>query len=295
MMAHRVMTVACVLALAAAAPALAQESWVDLSATRQTTTVSSIEAEIEYAAGVLTVFPAATGLQYDVRMRYDGGRFRPLRDWSNEGGIGHFRVGVQTEEGLHIDFKNLPDMDLDEQAGSLSVGLGTEVPTRLSITVGAARSKLELGGLRLTELKIETGASESHLSFDQPNSARMKTLKLSAGIAAFEATGLGNARFDSLEFEGGMGDITLDFGGKWSGDARARVSLGLGSLHIIVPPELGVRILRRSTFLTSFDAPGFTRSGKRYTTPNWGDAAHHLVIQVKSALGSIDVEVARRH
>jgi hypothetical protein len=281
--------VAAVAALLVAAPVGAQErDWTEVRASRQTDGVQSVEVELEYIAGELHVTPADGGLLYDTHLRYDATQMRPRREWSVDDGVGRLEMSF---DGLGDDGDL--DLDMDEgEHGFLNFGLSRDVPTDLHMTVGAAMSRMELGGVPLTGFVYNTGASDTEIAFDSANPSRMERLELGVGAAAFEAVGLGNARFDELGFQGGVGDVTLDFTGDWAGDATAKLKMGLGSLTLVVPPELGVRI-RKSGFLAGLDAPGFEKVEGAWQTPNWSSSSNHLEIHLTAVLGSIEVRQAR--
>jgi len=108
-------------------------------------------------------------------------------------------------------------------------------------------------------------------------------------VADLRVTGLGNARAGRIAFQGGVGATVLDFGGEWRRDATASVQMGVGSLTLRLPREQGVRISRTS-FLTSFSAPGLERDGNSYVSANWESAPHRLTIDINAAMGSINVQ-----
>jgi hypothetical protein len=49
-------------------------------------------------------------------------------------------------------------------------------------------------------------------------------------------------------------------------------------------------MLTRTSFLTSFDAPGLERRGDSYYSANWNSTPNQLTIDVSAALGSIEIE-----
>ncbi|HKK07274.1 MAG TPA: hypothetical protein VKA44_00165 [Gemmatimonadota bacterium] len=290
---------AAALGAAAALPrgATAQD-WLEMSTARQADAIQSVRLRVEYGAGILTVKPAREGDLYDAHFRYDASRFEPVRSFERSGNTADVRLGVRSrngQDGVHLDWSDLAsgDVDLDdaEKSGSLEVGLSRTVPTDLRIAVGAARSRLSLGGIPVTNLVLETGASETRLDFSEPNPAAMDELRIKAGAASLKAEDLGNAGFKKIRVEGGVGDVSLDFSGKWSSDARGSIHVGLGSLTLRFPRDLGVE-LDKSTVLASFTAAGFVKTDGGYRTRNWDSAAHHLELEVNAAFGSIDVEVA---
>jgi hypothetical protein len=276
-------------------PGSAQD-WLELGTARQADGFKSLTMRVEYGAGTLTVKPARPGDLYDAHMRYDASRFSPVRTFEHSEGAATVHLGLRSlngKDGVHIDWKDLNDENGgpdSQHAGSLDIGVSREVPTDLRVAVGAAKSRLDLGGLPLTSFTLETGASDTRLSFDEPNPGRMQELRIKAGAASLKAEDLGNAHFDELRVEGGVGDVTLNFGGDWTRDATASIHMGLGSLSLRFPADLGVRI-DKTTVLASFNAAGFVKTTSGYETRNWASAAHHLELDINAAFGSIDVEV----
>lgn len=271
---------------AAPLPLLGQSAdWYELSSRRQTDGVEALDVDIEYVAGRLEVGTVEPGLLYRLDLGYDAARLEPVREWEVEGDEG--RLGLRFRGHDHVELGDLEDMEHDE-LGSLSLGLSREIPTRLSLDVIAAEARLELGGAALRELTYRTGASQSTISFDAPNPVRMERIDLAAGAAEFEAAGLGNARFDRLLFAGAVGDVRLDFGGRWDGSAEGEINVGLGALRLVFPRDLGVRIEKGGIF-SSFDDEGFENVDGAYVTPNWASAAHRLTLSIRAGFGDIDV------
>ncbi len=83
---------------------------------------------------------------------------------------------------------------------------------------GAAVSLVDLGGLRLSSLNVETGASQTEVRFSTRNAIRCTTAAFRAGVAELTVLGLGNSRCDRVTFDGGMGSVVLDYTGEWGGD-----------------------------------------------------------------------------
>ncbi|MFO7586609.1 MAG: hypothetical protein R6X22_00910 [Gemmatimonadota bacterium] len=283
---RKVARAALVLVLLPTAAAAQEPDWTDLRFRRQADGVRSIDVQVAYAAGELEVGPADPGLLYDVDLRYDALRLRPERSWEAKGDAGRLALRLGPADGQDGNWK------LDgAQPGRLRLGLGPDAAAALSIEVGAAEAQVRLGGIPLTSFTYRTGASSTVISFDAPNPERMSRLELAAGAAEFEATGLGNARFQHLEFEGAVGDVTLDFRGAWSSDAEADISVGLGALRLVLPRGVGVEIEKKG-FLTGFDPGDMRKADGVWRTPDWGDARHHLRIRLRAAFGRIEVAFA---
>ena len=294
------------LALTLAWPgSLLGQDWREFRSARQARAVSeSFALEIVYGVGELTVEPGAADLLYDVRVKYDAERFKPIRDWQLAEGRGQLTVGLTTvsddgelvealrsgdfDSDVTLDFDDLKD--IDHSAGTMELKLGSGHPIDLKLSAGAAASELELGGVPVSRLELRTAASETELSFEAPNPVRMAELVIRTGAAEVRTEGLGNARFETFDLKGGVGDVLLDFTGDWVGDASGTVTMGLGSLRVKLPADLGVWI-RKSSVLTSFSAPDLEKVDSGYRSPNWESAEHHLELTLKTAFGAIDLEV----
>lgn len=272
-----------------AGPASAQSTadWYEVTSRRQTDGVEALTADIEYGMGKLVVRPAGEGLLYDLKLRYDGRRFDPVREWSQAEGAGHFAVRLMGDNS-NIDLEDLDDEN-GADGGSLSIGVSRVVPTALTVGVMAAEVDMRLGGTALQSFSYRTAASETVIDFDLPNTVRMDRLELSAGAADFRAKRLGNARFDVLKFNGAVGDVRLDFTGEWQGSATGEILMGLGSLKLVFPRGIGVRIEKRG-FLASFDSAGLDRVEDGYQTRNWETAPVRLTLTVRAGFGDIDVD-----
>lgn len=291
------------LAAAAASPLAGQDpdrEHLRMATARQAAGERAVRMTVEYGAGTLVVGPAEEGLLYEAVMRYDGSVFEPVRSYRLSDGLARVELGLRGEGGdvdLDLDWDGLElgDLDLDELGegggGQLEIGLSRSVPTDLEVVTGASSGTLRLGGLPVSNLRLATGASETTVSFDEPNPVAMDRLEMKAGAASLELRHLGNARAGAMRFEGAVGELVLDFTGEWDRDATATVKMGLGALTLRIPDDLGVRV-RKSSLLSSFTGLGLEKADDgSYRTGNWDEAAHRLDLTVDAAFGSIDVEV----
>jgi len=119
---------------------------------------------VSYGAGALTTRPAAAGALVD-------GEFRGGVIHSSEG-PGHIRLSQDTSAGL-------PWL---ERESDWILGLTTEAPLDVRFDIGAARANLDLGGLRLRRLELQTGASETRVRL--PTGAGVTEVKTQTGAAS---------------------------------------------------------------------------------------------------------------
>jgi len=257
-------------------PAAAQE-FATAQFSRQLQTEDEIEVRVRYGAGEFNLAPLASNHLYRVRLRYDEERFQPLHDFR----AGRLTVGV---EGTN----RRTGLRRGDRGGEMDLELSTRTPMRLHLEFGAVQARIDLGGLRLHNLQLSTGASDTEIRVSAPNPVPMDWARFQVGAAAFSAQDLGRLNARELEVEAGVGDVKIDLGGLQREETRLQAKMGLGSLEIRIPRGVGIR-MDRSTFLTSVNAPDLTRRGDSYYSSDWDTAERRVVVEVEAAFGSVSV------
>lgn len=273
---YRRAILAAALAAAILPPSLAGQEWRNLNASRQVSTEERLDVQVKYGVGRLRIEPGRPGELYRVGLRYDAELFEPVAEYRS----GRLTVGVEGT-GKSMRMRN-------QEAGEMKLTVTPDIPVSMALSFGAVEADMELGGLRIARVRVETGASDSRLRFSRPNPGECETLDLSMGAAAFRATGLANANCARIKAQGGVGDMNLDFTGDWRRDVTADISMALGAVTLVVPEDIGV-VVRRSTFLTSFSGAGFNREGRDHFSDNWAQASHKLTVELQGAFGSVSV------
>jgi hypothetical protein len=273
----RVAVSALVFSSFSAAAAQAQPSWRDVTTSRLVSGESSVAVEVKYGAGDLRIRSAPAGTLYRMQLRYDEDAFEPVSEYRR----GRLRLGVESTN------RRIP-VGRDRSEGALELELARGVPMDLDLDFGAVRADLDLGGLALTNLELRTGASETRLNVSTPNPSRLRRAEMEVGAADFTARQLGNLNTTDLNISAGVGKVRLELTGDWRENATVNVHMGLGSLELVVPEGLGVRLVRE-TFLTSLDSEGLVKRGEAYYSTDWETADRRVTVNVNAAFGSIKV------
>lgn len=261
-----------------AADAVAQD-WRDVTSFRQRSSENRLDVHVRYGAGELVIRPGGSGELYRVSLRYDSDVFDPVTRYDS----GYLEVGVEGR-GKGIKVRNT-------EAGEMRLQLSPDVPLDMNLDFGAGEADVDLSGLRIANLDVETGASDTRIRFSHPNPVKCERIKVAMGAAAFAAEGLANSNCPDMTVEGGVGDLTLEFDGRWEQDIDAEITMALGSVTLVIPEDVGVRV-DKDTFLTDFEPSGFSRSGDTFYSHNWESAAHHLNVRLKGAFGSATIRWA---
>jgi predicted membrane protein len=127
------------------------------------------------------------------------------------------------------------------------------------------------------------------LRFSAPNTADCEELTIEAGAARLSAEQLANSNCTRVGVHGGVGDLTLDFGGAWKRSMTADINVGVGSLHLRLPRDVGVSV-HLNRFLASFDATGFQKRADSYVSSNFDAARTRLVMNVNASIGGVNTE-----
>ncbi len=295
MASHRRLVQALVIATALAATHAATahaQIWRTMSASRERGSADSLHVRVYFGAGTFNLAAASEPLLYDLDLRYDAGRVRPMHKYDASAGlltirsdsaIGHPFTLDMKRGGLHL---NAPG---DDRNGTdLTVGLARGVPLDLSLSLGACDATLDLSNLAVRRLQLESGASQTTITFGTPNPVEMSSLELDIGAAGLTVNSLGNANASHVTVSTGVGGAELDLGGTWSGTMNLVVRAALGGITLHVPGDVGIEA-RVAKTLGGLDAPDLTSRGGAYYSSNWATATRKVVIDATATLAGIEI------
>ena len=244
---------------------------------RQVEDEQNLDVNVEYGAGRFSVGPAEAGVLYHMQLEYDEDVFEPVAEYRGSS----LRIGA---EGLGRRIR----LGRNRKAGSMELMLSREVAIDLNMDFGAVRADIDLGGIPLTRLEINTGASQTVIDISEPNPEQMSKATIDVGAAEFTVRNLGNLNTSVIEIDAGVGHIELGFTGEWRQNARVSVDMGLGALVLRFPRGLGVRLVK-DTFLTSLDSEGLVKRGDTYYSLDYEETEYQITVDVDAAFGSIRV------
>lgn len=190
----------------------------------------------------------------DVQIEYGAGEFRitgaaepgDLLSGTFEGGVAHRdrREGARADIRLWTDRRFFtPFAWGPDTRHRWNVALTDRIPLALTVKTGASDCRIDLSSLRVTRLRVETGASSTHV-----------TLPARAG------------------------------------HTEARISSGVASVSLRIPPGVAARIRSDSGLASvSVDRSRFPRQGGVYVSPDYETAENRVDIRVDTGVGSLDI------
>jgi hypothetical protein len=213
-------------------------------------------------------------------------------DYAVRNRIGYMDLSLGDDQpsetgGKHTGFK-LSGL----KSGEWALQFSDAVPISFDIQMGVGRGDLNLSGLTVKDLNLSTGASDVCLAFDQPNATPVENISIEAGVSKFEGRNLGNANFRHFRFQGGVGTCRLDFSGELEHEVDVDVQVGMGVMTILIPPQVGARVLYQKNWISRVDCSSdFNSVGEsEFVSDNYNSAQGKMNIRVDSGVGSVRVK-----
>ena len=245
-----------------------------------------IEIECNLAAGEFTIKSGDIEEIAEIDIEYDKRTIEYEIDYSERGEKGYLFIDIDhRKNGFFKDF--------DDLENNWDIVLSDKFEISINLDIGACVADFDFGGIRLTDLDIDVGAASGVIDFSEPNKSRLREINIDAGASSLEMHNLGNANFEYFEFSGGIGSYDFDFRGKYSGESKINIEIGLGAAEIILPRGVPVRVeTEGGNWLSSIDFHNDDLDeidDDIYETEDFKNAKTRIILRLEVGLGSIDV------
>lgn len=250
--------------------------------------LDELEVEIEIGIAELIIGRAKGNNLLEADITYNTRHDEPEIRFRKTGKSG--RLTIESGKRDHDDHGK-GDHDTEDRWELL---FSPKVPISFSIEIGLVDGELDMTGLMVRGLDISGGLSDMVLTFDEPNSEIIERIDIEVGLGECNAYNLGNANFETLKLECGLGSTDLELDGEWKvKEAELNLEVGLGSAVVKIPEFLGVEVYKEGSFLSSVSLDRAIREERRglYRTSNWEDAEHRVSIDAEVGLGSIKIKI----
>lgn len=229
---------------------------------------------LEFGAGKLTLAPGAESDLVSGTATYNLADLKPVITEDGE--------TVKIHQGEY-KMNTWPNLDGTKNEWDLLLG---EMPLDLTIKAGAYDGNFDFGGLALVNLTVRDGAADVRVDFPAPNPVRMNALNYQTGASNVTLKNLANANFTTLNFEGGAGNYTLDFGGELQQDAGVTLRAGMSNITLVIPEGIAAQITVEGG-LSSVNVPsGWRQNGDTYSRSGDGPV---LTIMVDLGAGNLQI------
>lgn len=228
-------------------------------------------------------------LNYEIQ--YSRDYFRPRIDYKRVGDRGKLML-VSTHKEREGFWGHMKKSDAGKMENNYwKTAFIRSVPTTFDIEMGLGKGQLDFTDIQVSDLSLECGMSDVVIEFNERNARSIRYLVIETGLGNVEAYGLGNANTERFDIECGLGSTTLRFDGKLQNNIKGKVTVGLGSVNLQIPDNVGVQFEAESSFLSSIDFSGFRQIDENlYRSRNWRDASRRMYFIIEIGLGSVDIE-----
>ena len=243
-----------------------------------------LKVRFEYAAGKIALKKITSDKLARITMQSVDREVKPTVEYEKSGTTGIVSMRMEGEN-------NVGFFDVGKQ--DIQMYLTDKIPVSFKIDLGACESDMDFSQLRVRDLTLNMGASSSDIRFSTLNRDRINKFRIEAGISKLNMYGLGNANFEKLEFEGGVGNYMLDFSGTMTENASAHIAVGIGSLIIRLPQNLAVKIYTDESYLSSIriDQNEFVKKRDGLYVSKGFDASDAVLeLRLETGLGKLRVE-----
>ncbi len=245
--------------------------------------ITDLDVDLDYDVGTIEIGKAEADELYSIDLEYDRLHFDPDVDFDDSGSSATLNFEVDSI-GRGIIGERLRN--------DLTLRLNEEVLVDLDLTVGVAEAYLDFTDLKIRSLRLRGGVGRTEVLFDELSEEEMDLMDINSGVGDLTIRSIGNARVNRIRLKGGIGKTELDFTGDWEDwSTDAEITVGVGKVNLLIPRELAVEIRSDGSFLSNVSAPGFEKSGNRYTRDPDGAGREKIIIRIQSGVGGVTVEL----
>ncbi|MCP4570064.1 MAG: cell wall-active antibiotics response protein [FCB group bacterium] len=206
--------------------------------------VKTIHLKIDVGLATLSLKTHAGGDMLTAYSRYDADKIKADVEYEKSGSEADiFLTSDQFKKKFHLDSDDC----------RWKISLSRDYIWDIEFDAGFAECRMDLSGLPVERLRLDLGASECRVQFDEPNPEPMRKFSVDAGAGEVRILGIGYANCDDFSFDGGAGEFTLNFEGMIDGFRRAKIDVGVGEVKVELPEDLPVRIEANEGWLSSLN------------------------------------------
>jgi hypothetical protein len=165
-------------------------------------------------------------------------------------------------------------------------------PYLLELDYGVGNAHVDLSGLAIKKLKINTGSADVNVGYmSMENQIDMDTFSVKVDLGSLNVKNLNLSRTKCMVADVGFGNMMLDFSNTPLVTNRIKGSVGAGNLVIILPSEqTPVLVKIQDSWLCSVKVPGSLKKVGENTFANASytkDAKNALIFDLDVSMGSI--------
>ena len=190
---------------------------------------------LDLSKGSFIVEPGPPGTALRVEADYDASRYELEEHLDPEGRS--YSLRFDGKRSLLALFR--PGR---QQESRVRLVIPRGYPVALVGEIDMGESRLELGGLWLTELDLDLAMGSHSLAFSEPLAEPAKRLEVEGSMGELVLEGLGNASPGELRLESSFGSTRVDLEGAWRNDAEVAIEHHFGECVVRTPETAAISL-----------------------------------------------------
>ena len=235
-----------------------------------------IDLNLSFGAGKMTLLPNSGADLLSGTATYNVTDFKP------EITVDEYSVSLK-QGNLKLDAVPTIDETIKNE-WSLAI---KNTPIELAIKAGGYSGDFEFGGLAIKDLHIADGAATVKLKFSTPNTELMNSFRYETGASNINMEKLANANFQTMIFQSGAGNYTLDFSGLLQRDASIFIETGLSRLVISVPDGVPAEVNFEGPLAKVIMSGDWQQAGDEYFLEGQGS---RLIFTIETKAGTVTLQ-----
>lgn len=146
-------------------------------------------------------------------------------------------------------------VDDDPQRYLMELRADPAVPTKMVMNLGYGSAWLDLSGMDVRGLDVQSGNADVFITYKTPNTHPMTMLNLKGGMGKFVVRNIEMARAENVILENGMGNTKIIVGETAYNKTNIALQVGTGACTLLVHEKYPVKIILNSSMLSKVELP----------------------------------------
>ncbi len=199
--------------------------------------------EIELEEGTFEIRPGPAGTEVTVEGAYAKGYYELTEERTPASDRGGPRTLIQLRPSRGFLVRLVGGaMSGASELNDLTVTIPRDLPIALTLRLRAGESRIDLGGLNLTDLEADLSMGSHRLDFSEPLARELRQVRVDGRMGEIRLEHLGNAKALKVEAASRMGSFSADLGGDWGHGTVPELSFStmMGELRLDIPSSVRV-------------------------------------------------------
>ncbi len=189
--------------------------------------------DLDLSMGEFYIVPVAADQPLEVVAEYDKSRFRLEEDFSQD----------ESEDWTYkVKFTGRRLLFGGNSRNRVEIRVPKGHPLQVVGEVRMGQAFLDLSGLALTNVDLETGMGEINVDIDEPTGMVADRFRVTGRMGALDIDGVGNASPREVDVSFRMGEAHVDLMGQWLEDSTVNVRCSMGECGALLPTDVFVEV-----------------------------------------------------